>query len=770
MGNEDLVSSMFEVFSGRIATEMQRQEASKHQERLELALEGTSDGLWDWDLVSNTLYLSPRWKEMLGYGDDELPNEFSSWENNVHPDDIEYILKEIEASHLSGGSKFKNRHRMKHKDGDWVWIESRAKTIFDESGKAVRMVGFHTDITENITREQDILRIGTLLNNIMNSVVNLIFVKDENFNYIECNPAFEEFVGKSREDIIGKSDYELFDQELADFFRSKDKEMLAGNKTLHNYEWVTYPDGREVYLLTIKTILRNAQGKAIGLVGNSVDVTKEYQAQYEVSKLKSALERSPVSVVMTDAEGDIVYVNPNFTKVTGYSASEAMGENPRILKSDYMSDEEYVELWKKISSGKVWSGKFKNIAKDGSEFWEETTIMPSINENGDVDGYIAFKLEITDKMLLQKELEKEEHKVEQLGQILDDSTNEVYIFKRDDLRFLYINRGAKENIGYSLREMQELTPIDIKPEITMSKWDELLQPLNSGKTNHLSFSTVHQRKDGTTYPVDIYLQIITYEEVEAYVAIIIDTTEREEIQKQLKDQEEIMISQSRHAAMGEMISMIAHQWRQPISIIAMGANNIIADIDLDILDEKTLKISANDIINQTKELSNTIDDFRNFFRPNKDREKTLVEDIFKDSLSVIGKSLKNHSIEVELDIRKDRIINTFPRELMQVFINMIKNSKEALVENDIKERKILITIDEKDDNAYITVCDNAGGIKGDIIGKIFNPYFSTKNEKNGTGLGLYMSKTIIEKHLYGSIKAYNENGGACFEIKLPYDR
>ena len=238
---------------------------------------------------------------------------------------------------------------------------------------------------------------------------------------------------------------------------------------------------------------------------------------------------------------------------------------------------------------------------------------------------------------------------------------------------------------------------------------------------------------------------------------------------EIQNKEEIMLAQSRHAAMGEMISMIAHQWRQPISVISMGANNILADIELDMVDEKTLKSGAKDIINKTQELSKTIDDFRNFFRPSKETDEILPEDVFAEALSVIGKSLEYNNIEVITEFHNGKEIRTYSRELMQVLINILKNAKEALAESIKEDRKIFISVVDNDSEVFLSVCDNAGGIKEDILDKIFDPYYSTKNEKNGTGLGLYMCKTIIEKHLMGNIKAQNKNSGACFIIRLPLD-
>ena len=251
--------------------------------------------------------------------------------------------------------------------------------------------------------------------------------------------------------------------------------------------------------------------------------------------------------------------------------------------------------------------------------------------------------------------------------------------------------------------------------------------------------------------------------------LIEEVQKRKEAEINLKEQEDIMIAQSRHAAMGEMISMIAHQWRQPLSIISMNANNIMADIELDIVNNNSLQENSAEIIAQTQELSKTIDDFKNFFRPIKTTENILPEDIFNETFKVIGKSLENHSIKIVKHFNNGKKITTYSRELMQVLINIIKNAKEILIENNIENKQITISIEKKSDIISIKICDNAKGIPKKIINQIFNPYFSTKAEQNGTGLGLYISKTIVEKHLQGTIEAYNEKDGACFEIQLPYE-
>lgn len=360
------------------------------KERLEDAVNGTRDGLWDWNLETNEVYFSPRWKEMLGYADDELPNTLDSWSINVHPDDIEKAEEAVAFSQEKPGQFYENVHRVRHKNGHWIWILDRGQTIFDEEGKAIRMVGFHTDISK------------------------------------------------------------------------------------------------------------------------------------------------------------------------------------------------------------------------------------------------------------QKELEQE-----------------------------------------------------------------------------------------------------------------------------IVDQEEMMIAQSRHVAMGEMIGMIAHQWRQPISIMAMGANNLLLDVELDEVNTPSIVKEANEILKQTEHLSKTIDDFRNFFRPNKEKEEVKVIDVLLEAKQIMGKSLEHHNVHLRIESDEKETIHTYSREMLQVFLNLFKNAQEAIEQNGCESGYIDAKVEDKGDNLWISISDNGGGVEEGILNRIFEPYFSTKGKKTGTGLGLYMSKTIIDKHLHGSIQVQNTHEGVKFIMMIP---
>ncbi|WP_024954470.1 ATP-binding protein [Sulfurospirillum arcachonense] len=236
---------------------------------------------------------------------------------------------------------------------------------------------------------------------------------------------------------------------------------------------------------------------------------------------------------------------------------------------------------------------------------------------------------------------------------------------------------------------------------------------------------------------------------------------------ELKQKDDLIVIQSRYAAMGEMLSMIAHQWRQPLSVISMHVNNILLDLELDEIKEKELSNTSYSILHQITYLSNTIEDFKNFFIKDNTKEEFLLEDIFEDTQKIISASLNSHFVSLDIQYDKNIKIIINKRELVQVLINLITNAKDAFLEHkkDV-EKRIQINAKEEENTLKITVCDNGGGIDENIIDKIFDPYFSTKKSLNGTGLGLYMCKTIVTQHFNGNISVKNTSEGACFEIVL----
>ena len=234
--------------------------------------------------------------------------------------------------------------------------------------------------------------------------------------------------------------------------------------------------------------------------------------------------------------------------------------------------------------------------------------------------------------------------------------------------------------------------------------------------------------------------------------------------KQSRDKDKQLLQQSRLAQMGEMISMIAHQWRQPLAAISSTSSTIFLKAKLNKLDSSTAMELSQNINDFSKHLSNTIEDFRNFFKADKKRESIDFNTIIKAALDIVQSSLDDKKIKVITELKSHDLFVSYANELKQVILNLIKNAEDILVEKEIKDPKITINTYEKEDVCILEVLDNAGGIPKEIMPRIFDPYFSTKTKKDGTGLGLYMSKIIVEDHCKGVLEVENHKEGALFRI------
>ncbi len=244
----------------------------------------------------------------------------------------------------------------------------------------------------------------------------------------------------------------------------------------------------------------------------------------------------------------------------------------------------------------------------------------------------------------------------------------------------------------------------------------------------------------------------------------LDSKVKREVEKN-KKQQAMLMQRSKFIALGEMISLIAHQWRQPISELNAIILNIKMHHKLDKLDKQTMEQKTKDVENILEFMSNTIDNFRTFFKPTKKKELFYFVDSFKRIKALSSAVLKEHKIELDMDIDESLKIQSYQNEFEQVILNIITNAKDALLHDKVTSPRIEINI-YKEVQIYVKICDNAKGIDATIIAKIFDPYFTTKEETEGTGIGLYMSKMIIEQNMDGKLEVQSSENGTCFIISF----
>ena len=350
---------------------------------------------------------------------------------------------------------------------------------------------------------------------------------------------------------------------------------------------------------------------------------------------KEAIESSNI-VSRTDIHGIITFVNDEFCKISGYSREELIGRDHNIVRHPDVPTETFKRLWDALLDKQTYHSTVKNLAKDGTTFYVNTTITPILDAQGEIEEFIAIRYDVTKEM---------------------------------------------------------------------------------------------------------------------------------ELQMQLQEKQEMLLWQSRFASLGQMMASIAHQWRQPLTELSLSLYNM-KKAALDNRHDEVLAIH-HDTRKVIQSMSQTIDDFQNFFKPEKEKEPFRPHVSLKNALALLHKALKKESIVLTQDVEESVTILGIQNELTQVLVNLLQNAKDALISHRPLTRHITITIAQKDDHAIIAVEDNAGGVPPEISGQIFEPYFTTKHASQGTGLGLFMSKLIVEKSLNGALTYSDAPEGACFTIIVP---
>lgn len=367
------------------------------------------------------------------------------------------------------------------------------------------------------------------------------------------------------------------------------------------------------------------------------------------------------------------------------------------------------------------------------------------------------------KKNIQEHQQEVENNLKRIKELLDSTIGAMFIF--EDNLCINCNYEAVKLLGFKW-----------KNEILNKKIFTLFSNINTENKEHLldntldyNFEDVIINDTGKSYDVQIKERNVLIANKTLKIIALMDITD-------MKRQEKIISQQAKLASMGEMIGNIAHQWRQPLNSISIAAGGIKLNYELNIEDKEETIFELDNIVENTKFLSSTVQSFQNFLKINKKTNKFYIQSTLKKTLALIHSNLKTFDIEVIANYTYNAQILGVENELIQVFLNIINNSIDILQNSSLlnKSKCIKINIEKNATFLNISIHDNGNGISEDIIDKVFEPYFTTKHQSQGTGLGLYMSHQIIKK-LNGEIEVYNKDFihneiiyyGACFCILIP---
>ncbi|MCK9372203.1 MAG: ATP-binding protein [Sulfuricurvum sp.] len=508
------------------------------------------------------------------------------------------------------------------------------------------------------------------------------------------------------------------------------------------------------------------------LQGASLVSRQLLQKNLVLNQYKNALDSS-LSIVKTDLEGVITYVNDKFCQTSEYPPSELIGNTHRLLKHPDTPKEQIRELWETIQSKRVWHSMMIDRTKTGKTFYSEIFIIPIVNERQEIAEYMDMRVDSTAVHTQQRYLQK----------ILDAQSTLVLLYghgtiTRCNYRFLEFF-GVKTiasfvTLHHSLENLIVKYPECLPTELFV-KWRETPKMTKEVKIALLDLSgkprIFKASKSYMDDPSDASEIIISLTDITAMDTYLLTLQSKvNEATQAIRDQQQQLIAQSRAAALGEMFDNIAHQWRQPIGAINNAIINAEFGMELGEYSEQEVLDTFHKITTYTAFLSNTINDFRNFSNPDKVKTSFSLHESIIQTVNIIRGSYEANNIVLRYEPNpKSESIRVFgPQgELSQVILNILGNARDAIKENKIAAGAVEIKVERDDTNVSLEISDNGEGIPENIRDKIFDPYFTTKHKAQGAGIGLYMSKTIVETHFNGRLVVKNRESGAVFRISLP---
>lgn len=607
------------------------------------------------------------------------------------------------------------------------------------------------------------------------SVPNSLQILDEDGVIIFVNKMWLNELGYDREDVIEKKFEDFLSEKSKKIYYEKCSKSLKEKKLAKTTYEVKNSSGKILQLVYNSKANLDRDGNIKNICCTFIDLTDSIKEKQELEfkeLYRKTIFNTEPDLLVTTFGDKIDDGNLAMLEFTDYSSVDAFKkehdcicdlfekENGYLYKEmDGINWLEYIYLnptiYHKVSMQKNNKNYIFHVYAKKLYFDELNRSLIIFNDITDLTAY-------QEKLLDSERNLKRSHKLSKMGYWEFDIKN-------------YRGRWSE-----MLFEIFELSPN--KDMITPDTYFEYIFEEDMEKAKNVLNDTIKHNK---VYKLDYRIKTknnhvkYIYEEADLefdkngkpikLFGYAMDITEKSLIQEQLVKNNEIMLMQSRQAAMGEMINLIAHQWRQPLTVISMDMNNIEVSIQLgEEISNQELEKYVHSVNDEVKHLTQTIDDFRDYFKPNKEKQKKEISYIIDGAKKIIASSLKNNNIEFIVQLENDYTLYTYPNEVLQVLLNIINNAKDVLKDKNISNAKITLSIFKEENNFIIKICDNGGGIPKDAIDKIGTQYFTTKGDK-GTGLGLYMSKKVVEEHLNGSLSWKNISDGACFIITLFID-
>jgi len=592
---------------------------------------------------------------------------------------------------------------------------------------------------------------------------NPVIATDTADRLVFVNDATLVYSGYVRSNLLGQSRIDmLVAPAMGEQCRTRLRELVAGKREPGQLAAGLYDrNGSNYRLAWAESLQHDASGTLSGVVYIGGVPRQELPQDDRLRSLATAIEQSPVSVMITDTDGHIEYVNSCFNELTGYASEEVLGNKPSILKSGKTPLEDYRQLWANLKAGREWQGIFHNRKKNGELYVETARISPLRDEAGEVTHYLAVKEDITERTRLERNF-----------QLAVEAAPSAMVLSNSKGMIVLVNSRTEQMFGYSREEMlgqpiEMLVPDETRPRHAGLRLayqrEPRARPMGSGEKLR------GERRDGHQFPVDIGLNPIETDEGVMVLSSIIDLTEQEVLKHKLEERNRQIVEAHALATVGRMAAMVAHDLRNPLSSVKMGLQILSrsqgketsdGDQELHGIALEQVYYMEN-ILNELLAYSQPVVLKGEWFDINKAIERVIL--LCQGQFQQYQPQLTSWSEPSLPTVYGD------PHRLQQALSNLIANSIEACAEAGIPKPQVSVRahldLSEEAPLVCIEVIDNGPGLDAETSRHVFDPFFTSRAK--GTGLGLTIVRQIIAAH-GGIITLENEpGGGARASITLP---
>jgi PAS domain S-box-containing protein len=769
----------------------------QNEARLRLALAAARLAIWDWHVPSGGVVWNDQHYRMMGYQPGEVQPSYEVWASRVHPDDRDDIQATIQRS-MAEGEVYISTFRTLWPDGTVRWLEVRGEFEYDASRQPLRCYGVMSDITEARRAQEAVSQSQKIFSDLIERSPFGTYVVDAGLRIAIMNSASQSGSFRNVPSVLG-SDLvaalnTLWPAEVAAEIVRHFRHTLETGEAYYSrdfvkprqdagvveaYEWelhrMTMPDGD------------------YGVICYYYDFTKLRHAEAALrgseERYRLLAETMLQGVVHHDGSGAVITMNLAAERILGRNRGEMIGRTSVKLEratiredgGDFPGSEHpaMVALRTGQPVEDVVMGVFNPLLD--AYRWININAVPLYRQNDSApfEVYSVFE-DITERKQAGEALRASEEK---FSRAFANNPAAIVLSRFEDGVFLEVNdtwmalneRTREEVIGRSARTLR-IWPSTGESGLFLAELNK------SGVVK--GWEQEFYKKSGERFVAQLSAQVLIMGEERVILSTLVDITTlkaaehamkilNEELEdrvvrrtEELRKKDEMLLLQSRQAAMGEMIGNIAHQWRQPLNTLGLAIQQLELFYEFGEFTQELLSQSVKNSMEIIGHMSKTIDDFRNYFRPDKEKVQFKLSSTIESTLFLINDTFKNNRIRIEFIAKEDPEINGYPNEFAQVLLNILNNARDAFLEREVDNPGVTITLGSEGNRCYLSVVDNAGGIPDEIITKIFDPYFSTKGPQQGTGIGLYMSKSIIEKSMGGRLSVRNLPGGAEFRIEV----